>query len=93
MGRRASAEEDGGSGESNSDSDIEDSVAAFIADHEDEWRKSFGKTDKIPSDMKTFFRRNGLKKAMAMKLLEKKTRLNLSAGKSFRFFSENHDTF
>jgi hypothetical protein len=84
---------DSSSDGSSSNGDIEDSVAAFISDHEEEWRVIFRKTGKIPSDMKAFFRCNGLKKAMAMKVLKEKTRLNLSASKSFRFYSEHQNTF
>eukprot|EP00946_MAST-07B_sp_MAST-7B-sp1_P000628 g628.t1 len=47
----------------------DDPVEIFIADHAPTWKKLYTKTGKIPKDMKSFFRENGLKKSRARRVL------------------------
>ena len=44
-------------------------VEIYIEDHQKIWKKLYSKTGKIPKEMKTFFRENGLKKSRAKKVL------------------------
>jgi hypothetical protein len=47
----------------------DDPVEIFIADHAPTWKKLYSKTGKIPKEMKSFFRENGLKKSRARVVL------------------------